>query len=40
MDHIAQPFLALVAGAVFGIAFVDAGRALKRAKAYVSRRRS
>ena len=39
MEHIAQPFLALVAGAAFGIAFVDAGRALKRARAYVAARR-
>lgn len=39
MDQIAEPFFALVAGAAFGIAFVDAGRALKRAKAFVARRR-
>ena len=40
MEQIAQPFLALVAGAAFGIAFVDAGKALKRAAAYLSRRRA
>lgn len=40
MDQIYQPFLALIAGAAFGIAFVDAGRALKRVKAYVARRRA
>jgi hypothetical protein len=40
MEHIAEPFIALVAGAAFGIAFVDAGRALRRAKAYVTRRRA
>jgi len=39
MEQVAQPFLALVAGAAIGIAFVDAGRALKRAKAYMAARR-